>query len=62
MFALKLKQSKHVKDVDWALIENVATTSYDASNYLQSDFLQLLAKTKEIYKEKKKKKKGKDEE
>ena len=58
MFALKLKQSKHIKDVDWDDITSIATASYDAQSYLQTDFLSLVEKAKKIYSQKKKKKKG----
>lgn len=58
MFALKLKQSKHIKNVEWDDITSIATVSYDAQSYLQTDFLALVEKAKKIYTQKKKKKKG----
>ena len=65
MFALKLKQSKYMKDVDWTDIEIIANNAADTSNYLQNEFLQLITKAKKIYyskKGKRKKDKGGDEE
>ncbi len=59
MFALKLKQSPYIKEADWDDIESIAAKSADPSNYLQQEFLQLIAKAKKVYNAKKgKKKKG----
>jgi Ca-activated chloride channel family protein len=60
MFALKLKQSKFIKNVDWLDIENIAGRSYDNQSYLQTEFLGLVTKAKKIYSIKKKKKKDDD--
>lgn len=64
MFGLKLKQSKYIKDIDWLQIETLATASHNPSNYLHTDFLQVVHKAKDIYlgatSKKKKKKKGED--
>lgn len=57
MFGLKLKQSKYMKQADWFEIESIATAAADMNNYLQANFLQLIAKAKKIYASKKKKKK-----
>lgn len=57
MFALKLKQSKFVKNADWEVIVPIAYQSADPSDYLQKQFLDLLEKAQKIYPEKKKKKK-----
>jgi Ca-activated chloride channel homolog len=62
MFAIKLKQSKYAKDIDWLDIETMASESYNPQNYLQNDFLQLIHKAKEIYTGASKKKKKKKEE
>jgi Ca-activated chloride channel homolog len=59
MFALKLKQSKFLNELDWGLIISIANQSADKNNYLQNEFLQLLEKAQKIYPEKKKKKKRK---
>jgi Ca-activated chloride channel family protein len=57
MFALKLKQSKYMKDVDWDDIEMITTSAIDPNNYLQNEFFQLIQKAKKIYGAKKNKKK-----
>jgi Ca-activated chloride channel homolog len=63
MFGLKLKQSKYIKDIDWLQIETLATASHNPSNYLHTDFLQIIHKAKDIYlgASSKKKKKKKEE-
>ncbi len=58
MFALKLKQSKYIKNADWPLVISVASPAADRTNYLQNEFLQILEKAQKIYPEKKKKKRG----
>jgi Ca-activated chloride channel family protein len=60
MFGLKLKQSKYIKTADWLDVETVAAACYDPTNYLQTEFLQLIEKAKKVYSSKKNKKK-KDE-
>ena len=61
MFALKLKQSKYIKDVDWDDIEIITSKAIDPDNYLQNEFFQLIQKAKKLYGVKKTKKKKKDE-
>lgn len=61
MFGLKIKQSKYIKPVDWQDIERIATDSYDASSYLQNEFLGLISKAEDIYSTKKRKKRNKDD-
>ncbi|MEP6676352.1 MAG: von Willebrand factor type A domain-containing protein [Ferruginibacter sp.] len=61
MFALKLKQSHYIKEVDWEDIEMITTASMDPANYLQNEFFQLIQKAKKIYGAKKNKKKKKEE-
>ncbi len=56
MFGLKLKESKYI-NTDWGSVMAVAAAAADKSNYLQSEFLQLLDKVQKIYPEKKKRKK-----
>lgn len=56
MFALKVKQSKYIKQVNWEDIRRVAASAYDPNSYLQAEFLQLVDKAAEIYNPKKKKK------
>jgi len=60
MFGLKIKQSKYIKQVDWQDIERIATESYDASNYLQSEFITLISKAEDVYITKKKKRNKND--
>jgi Ca-activated chloride channel family protein len=60
MFGLKIRQSKYIKEVDWRDITNIATDSYDASNYLQTEFIGLIRKAEEIYSTKKRKKNKSD--
>ncbi|MBP6431992.1 MAG: von Willebrand factor type A domain-containing protein [Ferruginibacter sp.] len=63
MFGLKLKQSKYINEIDWLQIETLATASHNPSNYLHTDFLQVIHKAKDIYlgATSKKKKKKKDD-
>jgi Ca-activated chloride channel homolog len=56
MFGLKLRQSRHIRDADWGDIEIIATAAADNNNYLQNQFLGLVAKAGKIYKSRKKKK------
>jgi len=56
MFGLKLRQSKYFPAVDWDVIRNLANTSLTPGDYLQSEFISLVEKSKEIYYEKKRKK------
>jgi Ca-activated chloride channel family protein len=60
MFGLKIKQSKYIKQVDWADITKIATDSYDASSYLQTEFVSLITKAEDIYSTKKRKKNKSD--
>ena len=54
MFGMKLRQSKFIGNTDWAQIEAIATSSFDPNEYLQKEFLQLIAIAKKIYGKKKK--------
>ena len=56
MFGMKLRQSKFIGNADWNDIENIATSSHDPTNYLQSQFLQLVGIAKKMYGNKKRKK------
>jgi Ca-activated chloride channel family protein len=57
IFALKLKQSDFVSDVDWVTLSSMAQQIANKNDYLQNEFLGLLEKVQKIYPEKKKKKK-----
>ena len=49
MFGMKIRQSKYYPFSDWLNIENIANSAYDPENYLQKQFIQLLANAKKIY-------------
>jgi Ca-activated chloride channel homolog len=57
MFALKLKQSKFAKNLQWSMIAPLAYQAADQSDYLQKQFLDLLEKVQKIYPEKKRRRK-----
>ncbi len=57
MFGLKVKQSKYIREADWDDISAIASGSFEPSNYLQAEFLQLVEKARKIYLVKKKRKK-----
>ena len=54
MLGLKLRQSKYFVDVDWESIRNIALKSLTPGDYLQTEFVGLIDKSKVIYYEKKK--------
>ncbi len=54
MLGLKLRQSKYFVDMDWESIRNIALKSLTPSDYLQTEFVGLVDKSKVIYYEKKK--------
>lgn len=56
MFGLKVKQSKYIKDAEWADIVLIAESAYNPNDYLQSQFLVILEKARKVYKGKKSKK------
>ena len=49
MFGMKLRQSKYFPLSDWTEIERIANSAYDPANYLQKQFVQLIANAKKIY-------------
>jgi Ca-activated chloride channel family protein len=55
MFGMKLRQSKFIGNAEWTDIETIATNSFNPNEYLQKEFLQLIAVAKKIYGKKKKK-------
>lgn len=57
MFGMKLRQSKYFTLSDWTEIEQIANRAYDPTNYLQKQFVQLIANAKKIYIKKRKKQK-----
>jgi Ca-activated chloride channel homolog len=64
MLGMKLRQSKYlpVKTSDWDKLESMALNAHNANDYLQKEFINLLANTRKLYdkSKQKKKKKGKD--
>ena len=54
MFGLKLKGSEYFPDVEFDAIKNIAVSSQTPGDYLQTEFVELIDKSKEIYNDKKK--------
>jgi Ca-activated chloride channel family protein len=54
MFGMKLRQSKYLLNSDWSDIEAIATRAYNPNDYLQSEFINLVAVAKKVYPKKKK--------
>lgn len=65
MFGMKLRQSKYLppKTSDWEKMQGMAMQAHNAGDYLQKEFLNLLANARKLYdrSKQKKKRKGKDE-
>ncbi|HJY23652.1 MAG TPA: von Willebrand factor type A domain-containing protein, partial [Hanamia sp.] len=59
MFGLKLRQSKYFPDMDWDAVKNVALSTTTPGDYLQTEFLKLVDKSKEIYEKNKKRRRRK---
>jgi Ca-activated chloride channel homolog len=57
MFGMKLRQSKYLGDTRWEDIEAIAQKTYNPNDYLQSEFVRLVAIAKKMYPKKKKRKK-----
>ena len=56
MFGLKLRESKYFPaDMEWNIIKNIAVASLSPDNFLETEFVGLVDKAREIYNEKKKK-------
>jgi Ca-activated chloride channel family protein len=56
MFGLVLRESANIPSIDLTEIETIGTLAANKEDYLQNEFLQLVAKAKIIYPRKKKKK------
>jgi Ca-activated chloride channel family protein len=55
MFGLKLKESLYFPaNVEWDMIKNIAAGSINPDNFLETEFISLIDKAKDIYTEKKK--------
>lgn len=59
MFGLRLRQSKYFPGKDWEAIKDVALSAITPGDYLQTEFLELVDKTKEIYQKNKKRRRRK---
>ena len=57
LFGLKLRQSKYINKADWESVELMANNSYNANEYLQKEFVQLVGTAKKMYSSPKKRKK-----
>lgn len=57
MYGLKLRESKFFPDISFDIIREIAAPSISSENYLESEFMSLLEKSKKIYSEKRRKKK-----
>ncbi len=57
LFGLKLRQSKYINKADWESIELIAISSYNANEYLQKEFVQLVGSAKKMYSSGKKRRK-----
>ncbi len=56
MFGMKLRQSKYLLNSDWNDIETIAFKAYNPNEFLQTEFIRLIAIAKKIYPKKKKNK------
>ena len=61
MFGMKLRQSKNLPATNWSSIENIALQSHNNNDYLQKEFLQLVAAAKKLYGDGKSRKKKKND-
>ena len=59
MFGMKLRESKYLRDADWNDIETIALSSYNPNDYLQKEFIRLVAIAKKMYPKREKKRKDK---
>jgi Ca-activated chloride channel family protein len=57
MFGLKLRESKYFPDIDWNFIKKIAVSSLTPGDYLESEFVGLVDKSKVLYYEKRRKRK-----
>ena len=62
LFGLKLRESKYLTKVaDWPLLERLATNACNQNDYLQKQFVKMVADAKKIYRKSKSKRKYKEE-
>ena len=56
MFGMRIRQSKYYPiSTDWSIIEKIAKNSYDPTNYLQKQFVDLISIAKKLYPKNRKK-------
>ena len=56
MFGMRIRQSKHYPiNTGWSITEKIARSSYDPSNYLQKQFVELITIAKKMYPKNRKK-------
>jgi len=61
LFGMLLRDSKYLtKEASWQLLEIIASNSYNPTDYLQQQFLQILLNAKKLYVKPKSRKKNKD--
>lgn len=48
MFGMRMRESKFAKNISWDELEIIAENSYDPSNFLQTEFVELVHKAKKI--------------
>lgn len=62
LFGLKLRESKYlIKAADWPLLEHIAINACNQNDYLQKQFVKMVADAKKLYSKSKSKRKHKDE-
>ena len=57
MYGLKLRESIFFPEVSWDIIKQIAMTAHSPNNYLHTEFIELVEKSKLIYTDKRKKRK-----
>ncbi|MFT3681080.1 MAG: von Willebrand factor type A domain-containing protein [Ferruginibacter sp.] len=49
LFGMKLKQSKYVSDMNWRKIKMLCNANFSRDNFIENEFLELVAKAEKIY-------------
>ena len=63
MFGMKLRQSKYLPETaNWTMLQTIAKNAYNPNEYLQKEYIQLLANAQQLYEKSKSKKKKKEKE
>ncbi|MEP7107411.1 MAG: von Willebrand factor type A domain-containing protein [Ferruginibacter sp.] len=58
MFGMKLRQSKYIRNIKWSEIETIALHTYNPDDYLQTEFIRLVAIAKKMYSKRKRNRKN----